>query len=37
MIFFGAMAGAIIGCLTLGVLAIVIGGAKEEYPPHDKE
>lgn len=35
--FFGAMIGALLGCVALGVVAIVIGGAKEDYPPHDKE
>lgn len=38
MTFLGAFLGAICGCVSIGVLFVVIGGAQSEnYPPHDKE
>lgn len=35
--FFGGFFGAVFGCIAVFTAFVVIGGAKEEYPPHDKE
>lgn len=38
MTFLGAFLGAICGCISIGILLVIIGGSNNDnYPPHDKE
>lgn len=37
MAFLGGFCGAFFGCLAIGFLFVIIGGAKSDYPPEDKE